>query len=133
MGTNEPDGPRHRDHCPFLVEVLDTAENTGVVEALRVAKAWGVPPLTVMAGRPNKWRPEDTLLARALIEYEATCVNELGFPKRVSEDRTNAKKFKVEDRKVDYALRAWDEYQAAQQKTKRKLPPGVRPTVVYKP
>lgn len=103
-----------------------------MLQALRVAKAWGVPPLSVIAGRPNVWRPEDTLLAAALIEYEATRVNELGFDKRVSEDRANAKRFQVEDRKVDYALKAWDQWQQRQQQTKRTLPPGVRATVVYK-
>lgn len=115
------------------MDLLDNNEHASVVAALQVAKEWGVPPLTVLAGRPNHWRLDDTLLARALSDYEATRVNEHGFPKRLSEDRRNAKRFTVDDRTVDYAVKAMDEWQARQEKSKRQLPPGVRPRIRFNP
>lgn len=112
---------------------LDSDEGSGVVSALQAGRAWNIPPLTILADRPNQWRPEDTLLARALLEYESTRLNSLGIPKRLAEDRENSRRFVVNTSVVDYSLAAMDRWQAQQRDAKRELPAGVRAFVEYKP
>ena len=104
-----------------------------MVEVLQAARAWQIPPLTMLAGRPNYWRHEDTQFARALEIYESTRVNEYGFPKRRAENRLESRNFRVEARTVDYAVKTMDEWQARQEQGKKKLPAGVRPRLVYDP
>lgn len=104
-----------------------------MVEVLQAARKWGVPPLTMLVGRPNRWRHEDSVFARALEIYESTRVNEYGFPKRRAEDRLESRNFRVEARTVDYAVKAMDDWQAKQEKAKKQLPAGVRPRLVYDP
>lgn len=118
---------------PFVVEALDSDKYEWMVEVLQAAKAWGVPPLTMLVGRPNRWRSEDTTFARALEIYEQTRVNQYGYPIRRAEDRALSRHFQVDDRTVDYSVKAMDEWEKRRADSDRKLPSGVRPRVVFKP
>lgn len=57
-----------------------------MVSALKTAKSWGRSPLSVLAGRPERWTTDDTILAMAFDAYQATRVDQFGFPRRRSEE-----------------------------------------------
>lgn len=105
---------------------LDSDEDGWVVEALRAAKAWGIPPTTILAGRPKQWNDEDMLLAIALQRYESQRVAPSGYPWRMAgvDDA-----WEVEDTRTDYALKALHDWRDEN----KDIGPGVEPVLRYHP
>lgn len=98
--------------CPKIVEWLDSEDGEWLLPYLRVARAYGKPPLTVIAGRPEVWRhEEDTALAVALDIYEQTRLDHLGLPKRKTEEGDDEGYWEVEE-KFNAAQQAQDIYKA---------------------
>ena len=102
-----------------------------MVEVLRSAKSWHVRPLEMLCVRRSGWTLEDTMLARALDEFEGTRVGWGGFPKRLSEDPMQDGEFDVDDRGRDYAKAAYDEWAAQERKRNGDPEPGRVPRVVW--
>lgn len=111
------------------MDLLDTEKGAQVVELLRVARRWKRPPLTVLAARPDCWRPDDTRLAVALERFENTRVDALGFPTRLSEDEDHEDDWDVDAETVNYAQKALDQWR----KDNPEPQPGITPRVVFFP
>lgn len=105
---------------------LDSDEDEWAVEALRAAKAWGIPPTTILAGRPQRWKDEDMLLAIALQRYEASRVAPSGYPWRQASEPDA---FEVEDTRTDYASQALADWR----EDNKDLDAGVEPILRYHP
>lgn len=73
---------------------------------LEVAKTWQKPPLTVLAGRPDTWRDDDTLLALAYQRYRASRVGPSGWPLRLAGDAGEQDSWTVDEDTIDYAQTA---------------------------
>lgn len=60
----------------FVAEALTWEANRHYVAALKTARAWGVPPLSILTGSEQGWTQLNRLLATALtIMEEETCKN----------------------------------------------------------
>ena len=109
--------------------LLDTDEYEWVVDFLRVARDWKVPPLTVLAGRPPVWRHEDTLLGVALTGYERVCLDSNGEPRRRTENEDFADAYEVDGTVTNYVEQAVGKWRDEQD----VVEPGVRPNLVFQP
>src|SRR5690606_38000516 len=77
--SGSPPGER-----PFLAAVLEGPQWRHIVEALRAARSWGIPPLTLWGG-DGTWTNKDRLLVQALHLYErGLCPCGCGHPARIS-------------------------------------------------
>ena len=98
----------------------------GMVRALRSARKWGQRPTEFLGVRYGWWTSVDAQLAQALDEYEATRVDEFGYPKWLSEGDTEGW-FEVELRQNNARL-ALDQWRRDQ---KDGGQPGMEPHVIY--
>lgn len=73
---------------------------------------WRKPPLTVVAGRPEVWRADDSLLAAAYLRYRAERVGPSGIPLRLAGDAGEADSWVVDEDTIDYAQTALNQWQA---------------------
>ena len=81
--------------------------------------------MTVLAGRPEVWRVEDSLLAAAFARYKASRVGPSGYPwRKVSEATDN---WNV-DVRVDHAQAALDKWE---KENRDRVEPGSVPTVFW--
>lgn len=94
-----------------------------------MARKWGRPPLTVLSGRPDVWRVDDTRLALALERFEKGCVDAMGFPTRLSEDPAYEDAWDVDADAVNFAARVLEQWR----KDNPEPVPGVTPRVVFHP
>lgn len=83
-----------------------------MVGSLQAAKAWGKSPLLFL-GRGDVWNEDAVILATALVAYEKTRVDGLGFPKRTTEEGDNEGHFEVREG-FNAAQQALDIYRAEQ-------------------
>lgn len=111
--------------------MLDLPENDWAVQSLRSALKWGRRPVEFLGGPTGpKWTDRDTLLAMALDEYESTRVGWGGYPKRLTQDKSQEGEFDV-DSSTDFAKMAWDEWEAQERKRKGDAPAGRVTRVVW--
>ena len=83
-----------------------------MVGSLQAAKAWGKSPLLFL-GREDAWNEDAVILATALVAYEKSRVDGLGFPKRTTEEGDNEGHFEVHE-EFNAAQQALDIYRAEQ-------------------
>ena len=81
----------------FLAEVLHYPHNRNYLTAIRTARAWKVPPTTMIRGtQPDRWSREDVLLANALTVLENETCRECGTPAWIGHNTDNRILFKTD-------------------------------------
>lgn len=95
-----------------------------MIRFLRVARDYSRPPVTVLTGRPERWRTEDSLLAAAYDKYLQERVGPSGYPLRLA---TLEDPWELDDDLVDQVQALHEEWSA------EKHPPGSVPRVSYHP
>lgn len=108
---------------------LDSDDGAWAASLLRVAQQWGKPPLTMLAGRPDQWRHDDTLLAAAYSEYQLTRLDGQGRPQRLSEDPDQGDAWDVDAETINWPMARIEEWR----KANPEPPAGTVPKVVYHP